>query len=66
MKIEPENPIGIVDAAIKIHRILGPGLLEKVYGAVLAQELNKRGFPTLRQVPIPIEVGGLTFDEASA
>lgn len=65
MKIEPENPIAkeIVDAAIKVHRILGPGLLEKVYEAVLAQELNKRGLPTQRQVPIPIEVEGLTFDE---
>ena len=65
MKIEPENRIAreIVDAAIKIHRILGPGLLESVYEAVLAQELNKRGFPTLRQVPIPIEFEDLYFDE---
>ena len=65
MKIEPENPIAreIVDAAIKIHRILGPGLLESVYEAVLTHELNMRGFPTRRQVPIPIEFENLTFDE---
>jgi iron complex transport system substrate-binding protein len=34
----------IVDAAIQIHRDLGPGLLESVYEAVLARALEKRGF----------------------
>ena len=34
----------IIDAAIQIHRELGPGLLESVYEAVLARALEKRGF----------------------
>jgi len=34
----------IIDAAIQIHRDLGPGLLESVYEAVLAHLLEKRGF----------------------
>jgi len=44
----------IIDAAIHIHRELGPGLLESVYEAVLAQELRKRGFRVETQVPIPV------------
>ena len=41
-----ENSIGkeIVDAAIAVHRDLGPGLLETVYEVVLLDEIRKRGF----------------------
>ena len=47
----PENEIAkhIVDAAFKIHTTLGPGLLESVYEAVMAQELTRRGLHTERQ-----------------
>ena len=40
-----ENQIGkvLVDAAVKIHSALGPGLLESVYEVVLAKELESRG-----------------------
>jgi GxxExxY protein len=60
-----ENEIGriIVDAAILVHRELGPGLLESVYEAVLAQELRDRGLQVERQVPIPIVWRGMTFEE---
>jgi GxxExxY protein len=60
-----ENDIGtvIVDAAVKIHRALGPGLLESVYEVVLSHELRKRGLGVERQVTIPIEYDGLRFDE---
>ena len=60
-----ENEIGraVVDAAVAVHRALGPGLLETVYEAVLAQELAQRGLRVERQVPIPIEYSGLRFDE---
>lgn len=60
-----ENEIGtiVVDAAIKVHRVLGPGLLESVYEAVLARELTLRGLKVARQVPVPIEFEGLRFDE---
>lgn len=60
-----ENKIGkeIVDAAVKIHSALGPGLLESVYEVVLAKELEKRGLEAGRQVPVPIEYEGLKFEE---
>ncbi len=44
----------IVDAAVEIHRRLGPGLLESVYVKVLAYELNKRGLRVIVEVPIPV------------
>ncbi len=61
-----ENEIGkeVVDATIKVHNSLGPGLLETVYEAVLARELTARGFDVARQVPVPIKYGGVQFDEA--
>ena len=60
-----ENAIGriVVDAAVAVHRNLGPGLLETVYEVVLAQELSGRGLRVDRQVPVPIEYQGLRFDE---
>jgi len=60
-----ENEISqeIVDAAIKVHRALGPGLLEHVYEVVLAKELAKRGLSVQRQVPVPINYEGEFFDE---
>src|SRR6266700_2338909 len=46
-----ENQIAtiVVDAALKIHRALGPGLLESVYEATLAYELGQRGLSVLTQ-----------------
>ena len=60
-----ENEIGeiIVDAAVAVHRELGPGLLESVYEVILAYELKKRGLSVNRQVSIPIEYHGIKFDE---
>lgn len=51
-----ENEIAtqIVDAAYKIHTMLGPGLLESVYETVLSYELTKRGLQVARQQPIPV------------
>jgi GxxExxY protein len=53
----------IVDAAMKIHRELGPGLLESVYELVLARELERRGFRAERQRPMRIEYDGTVFEE---
>jgi len=53
----------VVDAAFKVHRRLGPGLLERVYEACLAYELEQAGFLVERQVPVPIVYGELSFDE---
>ncbi len=60
-----ENEIGkiVVDAAIALHRELGPGLLETVYEVVLVRELSKRGLSVERQVAVPIEYQGIRFDE---
>jgi GxxExxY protein len=52
----------IVDAAIKVHRVLGPGLLESVYEACLAHELKLRGLQVKTQVPIPIRYEGLALE----
>ena len=51
-----ENEIGrvVVDAAIAVHRELGPGLLESVYEAVLSDELSDRGLEAAGQVLVPI------------
>lgn len=51
-----ENEISkqIVDAAYKIHTTLGPGLLESVYEAVMAEELGRRGLYVVRQQAIPV------------
>jgi GxxExxY protein len=44
----------VMDAAMKVHSVLGPGLLESAYQACLAYELRKRGFKVECQVPVPI------------
>ncbi len=53
----------IVDAAMKIHIDLGPGLLESVYEMVLAKALQKRGFQVERQKVIRFEYDGIVFEE---
>jgi GxxExxY protein len=49
---------GIIGAAIEVHRVLGPGLLESVYEDCLAFELGLRGIAFQRQTPLPIEYKG--------
>jgi len=44
----------IIGAAIKVHRVLGPGLLESAYRACLAYELEKLGLQVQREKPIPV------------
>lgn len=51
-----------VDAAIKVHKTLGPGLLESVYETCLAHELRKRGVAVETQVPIPIVYDGIRLE----
>src|SRR5579859_16713 len=60
-----ENDVAkvVVDAAYHIHVELGPGLLESVYEAVLAKELEKRGCRVERQKPIDFVFAGDAFDE---
>ncbi len=49
----------IIGAAIKVHRVLGPGLLESAYRACLAYELRKMGFHVEEEKPVPV-----VFEEA--
>ena len=53
----------IVDAALKLHQGLGPGLLESVYETVLARDLQRRGLGVTRQKPVPFEYDGVQFNE---
>ncbi len=52
----------VVDAALKVHRLLGPGLLESVYEACLAEELRGRGLRVERQVGVPVAYGDIRLD----
>jgi GxxExxY protein len=54
----------IVDSAFKIHKALGPGLMESVYEICLSHELRRRGLRVETQVAVPIEYEGLLFDAA--
>jgi GxxExxY protein len=53
----------IIDATYKVHKQLGPGLLEKIYEACFCYELDKKDIPFKRQVKLPIIYDGLQFDE---
>ncbi len=53
----------VVNAAFKVHKELGPGLLEKVYEICLAHQIQKDGVSVTRQVNVPIVFDGLNFEE---
>jgi GxxExxY protein len=52
----------IIGAAIRVHRALGPGLLESAYGACVAYELQQLGGRVERQKPVPVIYGGVKLD----
>ena len=52
----------VVDAAMKVHSALGPGLLESAYEVCLVRELRKRGLRVESQVPISVRYDGETLD----
>lgn len=52
----------IVGAAIEVHRVLGPGLLESAYEACLCRELEMRGVRFSRQFAVPVEYKGEKLD----
>ena len=54
----------IVDAALKLHKALGPGLLESVYEAVLANRLRLMGYKVATQRPIDINFEGVEISGA--
>jgi GxxExxY protein len=52
----------VIDAALKVHKALGPGLLESAYEHCLAHELSVRGVSLRRQAALPIRYDGVTLD----
>jgi GxxExxY protein len=59
-----ENQVSkeIVDVALRVHRGLGPGLLESVYEAVMASQLEKRGLNVATQRIIPVVFEGIKIE----
>jgi GxxExxY protein len=51
----------VIAAAMEVHRVLGPGLLESVYRLALAQEMRDRGIPFEQQKTVPIRYRGLVL-----
>jgi GxxExxY protein len=54
----------VLDAAIRLHKELGPGLLESVYETLLSASLARIGYRVARQHPIDIEFDGIRFQAA--
>ena len=52
--LENEVSEQVIGAAIEVHRILGPGLLETVYEEAICHELELRGLAFRRQVAVPL------------
>jgi GxxExxY protein len=52
----------IIGAAIEVHKVLGPGLLESAYEECLCRELKLRGLGFERQKPLPLEYKGEKLD----
>lgn len=60
--IHEETTGAIIASAIEVHRHFGPGLLESVYEACLARELEDRGHAVQRQLSLPVEYKGTNID----
>jgi GxxExxY protein len=52
----------IIGAAMKVHSVLGPGLLESAYETCLIHELRKQGLAVAAQVALPVEYDGVRLD----
>ena len=52
----------IIGAAIAVHKVLGPGLLESTYEACLIYELRERDLDVKAQVPVPVEYKGVRLE----
>ena len=53
----------VIGAAVEVHRILGPGLLESIYEKCLRRELELRGMSVVRQQQVEINYKGFVFSE---
>jgi GxxExxY protein len=52
----------VIGAALEVHKVLGPGLLESAYSRCLAIELQRRGLSFHREVAIPLVYHGIPLD----
>jgi GxxExxY protein len=52
----------IIGAAVEVHKVLGPGLLENAYEECLCHELHLRGIAFKRQIPVPVSYKGVKVD----
>ena len=52
----------VIDAAMKVHTVLGPGLLEGAYEGCLAHELRKRGHLVIQQLALPVLYDDVCID----
>lgn len=61
---EHRDPVtaAVIGAAIEVHRLLGPGLLESAYEVCLGRELAIRGIDFVRQVALPVKYKGTQLD----
>ena len=63
MGVEPNKVTeAIISAAIRVHRALGPGLLESAYEACLEYELSQRGLRVERQKALPVVYRDVRLD----
>ena len=54
----------VLDAAIRLHKDLGPGLLESVYETLLAAQISRMGYEVVQQYPVPLDYDGFHFPAA--
>ena len=53
----------VIGAAINVHRIIGPGLIESIYEKCMMHELQLRKIPFVNQARIPLKYKGAQFEE---
>jgi GxxExxY protein len=53
----------VIDVSLKLHKKLGPGLLERVYLVILARNLELRGYQVERERAVAIRFEEMNFDE---
>jgi GxxExxY protein len=52
-----------IGAAIEVHRLKGPGIMESIYEKCLMHELHLRSIPAVNQQKVPVEYKGMVFEE---
>ena len=63
--MEDKDPLTelVIGAAIEVHRIMGPGLLEAIYQRCMEEELRLRGCPVVAQARVPLRYKGVPLGD---